>query len=61
MLTNEAGEAEHVRETLRARICDALRGEKPRVVATSLIPGERVRVLFEDGSTREVDVPGNVH
>jgi hypothetical protein len=43
-------------ETLRARVCDALRGEKPRVVATSLLPGERMRILFEDGTTKEVDV-----
>lgn len=97
VLTNEAGEAEHMRavvfvtegtrkgtarspqeyaspllvltgeeyasitfEALRARICDALRGEKPRVVATSLVPGERMRVLFEDGTTKEVDVQRNV-
>ena len=98
VLTNEAGEAEHVRavvfvregarkrtprspqeyvnpllvlageeyasmafETLRPRICDALRGEMPRVLATSLLPGERMRVLFEDGTPKEVDMPGNVH
>ena len=48
-------------ETLRTRICDALRGEKPRVIATSLVPGERMRVTFEDGTTKEVDAPGNVH
>lgn len=48
-------------ETLRARICDALRGEKPRVVATFLVPGERVRLLLEDGTSREVDTPGNIH
>ncbi len=98
VLTNEAGEAEHMRavvfvtegtrkgttqspqeyinpllvltgaeyaamtfETLRARICDTLRGEKPRVVATFLLPGERVRVHFEDGTTKEVNGQANVH
>jgi hypothetical protein len=92
VLTNEAGEAEHMRavvfvtegtgkgtarspqeyvdpllvltgeayanmtfETLHARICDALRGGSPRVVATCLVPGGRMRVLFEDGTAKDRD------
>jgi len=42
-------------ETLRTHICDALRGEKPRVIATSLVPGERMRVFFEDGTAKDVN------
>jgi hypothetical protein len=42
-------------ETLHARICDALRGDRPRVVATSLVPGGRMRVLFDDGTAKDVD------
>ena len=40
-------------ETLHTRLCDALRGDKPRVVAQYLGPGGEVRVLFEDGTTEE--------
>ena len=42
-------------ETLYERICQALRGNKPKVVATSLLPTGRVRILFEDGTAKEVD------
>lgn len=93
VLTNEAGEAEHMRavvfvtegtrkgtarspqeyvdpllvltgeayatmtfETLYARICDALRGSRPRVVATSLAPEGGARIHFEDGTAKDADV-----
>ncbi|SRR6266540_6549407 len=42
-------------EALHARICQALRGDKPKVIATSVVPGRRVRILFEDGTDKEVD------
>lgn len=42
-------------ETLYARVCQALRGSKPKVVATSLLPTGRVRILFEDGTSKEVN------
>jgi hypothetical protein len=54
VLTGEAY-ANMTFETLHKRICNALRGNRPRVVATSLLPGGRVHVFFEDGTTREVD------
>ena len=54
VLTGEAY-ASMTFEALYARICDALRRDRPRVVATVLLPGERTRVLYEDGSTREVE------
>ena len=40
-------------EDLHRRICDALRGDRPRLVAESWGPDGRVRLHFEDGSTRE--------
>lgn len=40
-------------ETLHALICDALRGDKPRLVATAILPGGRIQNLFEDGTTRK--------
>jgi hypothetical protein len=43
-------------ETLYARICDALRGDKPKLVATSLFPAVGARIVFEDGKSKEVDV-----
>ncbi|HEY7496729.1 MAG TPA: hypothetical protein VIH59_37195 [Candidatus Tectomicrobia bacterium] len=43
-------------ETLYTHICNALRGNKPRVVAQYLAPGGRIRILFEDGTAKEVDV-----
>jgi hypothetical protein len=42
-------------ETLHAQICNALRGDKPRVVATTLARGGRVRLLFENGTAKEVE------
>lgn len=43
-------------EMLHRHICDALRGDGPRVVATALIADGRVRVLFEDGTSKVVDM-----
>lgn len=43
-------------DTLYTLICNALRGGKPRVVATCLAPGGRIRILLEDGTAKEVDV-----
>ena len=42
-------------ETLYSRICQALRGDKPKVVATSLLPTGPARIFFEDGTSKEVD------
>lgn len=58
VLTNEAGEAYATMtfETLYARICDALRGSRPRVVATSLAPEGGARIHFEDGTAKDADV-----
>jgi hypothetical protein len=41
-------------ENLYERICDALRENLPRCVVQILEPNGRIRVVFEDGSTREV-------
>jgi hypothetical protein len=43
-------------ETLHGRLCDALRGGGPRVVAAALIPSGGMRIVFEDGTAKEVDV-----
>lgn len=40
---------------LHERLCTALRGGRPRVVATVLVPGGRMRILFEDGTEKAVD------
>jgi hypothetical protein len=40
---------------LRARLCDALRGNRPRLVAEVLPPGGSIRLVFEAGSV--VDTP----
>ena len=42
-------------ETLYERICQALRGNKPEVVATVLLPNGRARNFFEDGTSKDVD------
>lgn len=42
-------------EALHARIFDALRGNRPRVVATAHVPGRPMRIFFEDGTDREGD------
>lgn len=40
-------------EALHDKICDALRGDRPRLVAESWGPDGRVRLLFADGSVQE--------
>jgi hypothetical protein len=40
---------------LHAKLCDALRGDRPRLVAEILAPDGRWTLLFEDG--RAVEVP----
>ena len=42
---------------LHTRLCDALRGERPSLVA-EVIVGGKSKLLFEDGSSTSVD-PGN--
>lgn len=42
-------------DTLYTHICDALRGDKPRVVATHLTPDGRIEVLYEDGTSKEIE------
>jgi hypothetical protein len=42
-------------EALHARICSALRGDRLRVVATSIASNGRVRIHFEDGTSRASD------
>ena len=41
---------------LYTQLCEALRGDRPSVVAQYLDPGGRLRLLFEDGTAREMDV-----
>ncbi len=56
--TNEDGESAYAGmtfETLYARICDALRGNRPRMVATFCAPGGRTRIFFENGTSKELD------
>ena len=40
-------------EDLHSKICNALRGDRPRLVAESWGPDGRVRMLFADGSGQE--------
>lgn len=40
-------------EDLHTRLCSALRGSKPRVIAQYLKPGGGVRIFFEDGKAKE--------
>lgn len=42
-------------EALHARICGALRGDRPQVVATVRAWDGRVKILFEDGTSKECD------
>ena len=42
-------------ESLHARLCSALRGNRPRLVATSYAPGGRVTAHFADGTSRDLD------
>ena len=41
-------------ELLHARICAALRGDRPRHLATAFTPDGSVRILFEDGTCRHL-------
>lgn len=41
---------------LHATLCDALRGNRPRLLAEVLLPRGSIRLIFEDGSI--VDVAG---
>ena len=43
---------------LHDMICDALRGNRPRLQAESWGPDGRGRLFYEDGSTREIESPG---
>jgi hypothetical protein len=43
---------------LHAKICDALRGHRPRLVAELWGPDRRVRRFFEDGSVGDADGAG---
>jgi len=38
------------------QICSALRSDKPRVVAQYLAPAGCLRILFEDGTSKECDM-----
>jgi hypothetical protein len=55
VLTGEAY-AHMTFDDLYTQICDALRGDKPRMVATYIGPNGRIRLLFEDGTVNEIDV-----
>ncbi|MBI3371916.1 MAG: hypothetical protein HY017_09205 [Betaproteobacteria bacterium] len=39
---------------LHARVCAALRGDRPRLAATCYAPDGRVRIVFEDGTSKDV-------
>ena len=41
-------------EALHDRICDALRGKRPRVIAEMFGPDGEAELMFEDGTTRHV-------
>jgi hypothetical protein len=43
---------------LHEMICDALRGHRPRLLAESWGPDGRGRLLFQDGSTRDIGSGG---
>ena len=34
---------------LHAKLCDALRGDRPRLAAEVLLPGGQTRLVFDDG------------
>ena len=40
---------------LHERLCDALRGSRPRLVGEFLRPGEKPRLFFEDGTIEDVE------
>lgn len=39
-------------QALHTRICDALRGNRPRLVATMVLPEGGARLIFDDGTTK---------
>ena len=41
---------------LYTQLCAALRGERPRVAAQYLAPEGHLRLLFEDGTAKDIDV-----
>ena len=43
-------------DSLHTHLCDALRGDKSRVVATYLAPDGRISTFFEDGTSEETEV-----
>ena len=43
---------------LHDRICEALRGDRPRLVAESSGPDGRLQLLFEDGTVQDVESGG---
>jgi hypothetical protein len=43
-------------DNLYTQICEALRGDRPQVVAQYLAPGGHLRILFEDGTAKDIDV-----
>jgi hypothetical protein len=42
-------------EQLHARLCNALRGEKPRVIGQYLAPDGSIQTFFEDGTSKTDD------
>jgi hypothetical protein len=42
-------------DDLHRRLCDALRGDRPRVTMQVLRPDGRIQVAFDDGSTRWIE------
>ena len=55
VLTGEAY-ANMTFDNLYTQLCEALRGDRPHVVAQYLAPGGHLRLLFEDGTAKEIDV-----
>ena len=40
---------------LYTQICQALRGDRPQIVAQYLAPGGHLRLFFEDGTAKDID------
>ena len=55
VLTGEAY-ANMTFDNLYTQLCQALCGDRPRVVAQYLAPGGALRLLFEDGTAQDIDV-----
>lgn len=55
VLTGEAY-AHMTFDNLYTQLCEALRGDRLRVVAQYLAPGGLLQLLFEDGTAKEMDV-----